>query len=303
MYSLCRRRKLLIPEWIPRLLIAAAALTAAAMQTLFYIHMLQLNSYYPSRFFRWMQENPGRVWSLPHLLCAPALLTLFLAPEAGGIAAALWLFFCAALCLPKKAKKPLVFTARVKRLLTTTALLWIVLCALLWFLPRQAELCCLILPLFAFTNAQVRLVGVDLGSIVLDPVTQGAYLGAVLGKPLGIILVTLLLVKIGFARLPHNVTWDQIVAVGIMGGIPKMAERISGRINPTAVPYCQPQIKAQRNTGRCMGSSILPICWICPVKNGSTSPRAKNMADSSIFFKERFIPASPSCFSVFPKGR
>ena len=138
-----------MPEWIPRLLIAAAALTAAAMQTLFYTHMLQLNSYYPSRFFRWMQENPGRVWSLPHLLCVPALLTLFLAPEAGGIAAALWLFFCAALCRPKKAKKPLVFTARVKRLLTTTALLWIVLCALQWFLPRQAALCCLILPLCA----------------------------------------------------------------------------------------------------------------------------------------------------------
>ena len=77
----------------------------------------------------------------------------------------------------------------------------------------------LILPLFAFTNAQVRLVGVDLGSIVLDPVTQGVYLGAVLGKPLGIILVTLLLVKIGFARLPRNVTWDQIIAVGIMGGM------------------------------------------------------------------------------------
>jgi NhaA family Na+:H+ antiporter len=76
-----------------------------------------------------------------------------------------------------------------------------------------------ILPLFAFANAQVRLVGVDLGVLLHDPVTQGVYLGAVLGKPIGIILVTLLLVKIGFAKLPHNVSWDQIVAVGIMGGM------------------------------------------------------------------------------------
>lgn len=76
-----------------------------------------------------------------------------------------------------------------------------------------------ILPLFAFVNAQVRIVGVDLGAVVADPVTKGVYFGAVLGKPLGIILVTLLLVKVGFARLPRNVDWLQIVAVGIMGGL------------------------------------------------------------------------------------
>ena len=76
-----------------------------------------------------------------------------------------------------------------------------------------------ILPLFAFVNAQVRLVGVDPMAIVSDPVTQGAFLGAVLGKPLGIILVTWLLVRVGFAKLPRHVTWDQIVAVGIMGGM------------------------------------------------------------------------------------
>ena len=76
-----------------------------------------------------------------------------------------------------------------------------------------------ILPLFAFVNAQVRLVGVDLGAIVGNSVTQGAFLGAVLGKPIGIILVTLLLVRIGFARLPRDVDWMQIIAVGIMGGL------------------------------------------------------------------------------------
>lgn len=76
-----------------------------------------------------------------------------------------------------------------------------------------------ILPLFAFVNAQVRLVGVDLGAVAADPVTRGVYFGAVLGKPLGIVLVTLLLVKIGFAKLPRNVDWLQIVAVGIMGGL------------------------------------------------------------------------------------
>jgi NhaA family Na+:H+ antiporter len=76
-----------------------------------------------------------------------------------------------------------------------------------------------ILPLFAFVNAQVRLVGADFGAIVADPVTKGVFFGAVFGKPLGIILVTLLLVKIGFSKLPKHVDWIQIVTVGLMGGI------------------------------------------------------------------------------------
>lgn len=77
----------------------------------------------------------------------------------------------------------------------------------------------LILPLFAFANAQVRLVGTDLGLVLGDHVAQGVFLGAVLGKPLGIILVTWVLVRVGFARLPRRVSWDQIFAVGIMGGM------------------------------------------------------------------------------------
>ncbi len=77
----------------------------------------------------------------------------------------------------------------------------------------------LILPLFAFVNAQLRLVGADFGAIVMDPVTCGVFFGAVLGKPLGIISVTLLLVKIGFAKLPKNMDWVQVAAVGIMGGL------------------------------------------------------------------------------------
>lgn len=77
----------------------------------------------------------------------------------------------------------------------------------------------LILPIFAFVNAQLRLVGADFGAIVMDPVTRGVFLGAVLGKPLGIILVTFVLVKIGFAKLPKNMDWVQVAAVGIMGGL------------------------------------------------------------------------------------
>ena len=71
-----------------------------------------------------------------------------------------------------------------------------------------------------------------------------------------------------------------------MRGMKNSAKRRMGIIKPTAVPYCQPQIKAHRNTGRCMGSNMLPISLICPVKKGSTKPMARNIAASSRFLSD-----------------
>ena len=76
-----------------------------------------------------------------------------------------------------------------------------------------------ILPLFAFANAQLRVVGVDPANIVGDPVAQGVFLGLVLGKPLGIVAVTTFLVKIGFSPLPEGSTWGQLLCVGVLGGV------------------------------------------------------------------------------------
>lgn len=77
----------------------------------------------------------------------------------------------------------------------------------------------LILPVFAFVNAQVRLVGVDPVALALDPVALGTYFGMVLGKPVGIVGMTFLLVKTGVSELPRRVTWGHITGVGILGGI------------------------------------------------------------------------------------
>lgn len=93
----------------------------------------------------------------------------------------------------------------------------------------------LILPIFAFVNAQVRLVGVDMGALLVDPVTLGTYLGMLLGKPVGIFGVTFVLVKLGLAELPRRVNWKHIVGVGILGGIGfTMSILIAGLAFPTA---------------------------------------------------------------------
>lgn len=77
----------------------------------------------------------------------------------------------------------------------------------------------LVLPLFAFVNAELRLVGANLASVLTSPVAHGVFLGAVVGKPVGIIGVTVLLVRLGFARLPRGMDWAQVVTVGLMGGV------------------------------------------------------------------------------------
>ena len=76
-----------------------------------------------------------------------------------------------------------------------------------------------ILPIFAFVNAQVRLVGVDMSTLLTDPVTLGVYFGMLLGKPIGIFGMTFALVKLKACELPRNVNWHMIAGVGILGGI------------------------------------------------------------------------------------
>jgi NhaA family Na+:H+ antiporter len=74
-----------------------------------------------------------------------------------------------------------------------------------------------IVPVFALANAGVTLSPAALSDGT--PIVLGVILGLVIGKPIGITLATLLLVRSGITSLPRGVTWGQIVAVGFLAGI------------------------------------------------------------------------------------
>lgn len=76
-----------------------------------------------------------------------------------------------------------------------------------------------ILPLFAFANAGIRLVGLDVPRLITEPVTLGVFFGLVLGKQIGITAATWLAVKAKLAVLPRGVTWKHIYGAGWLGGI------------------------------------------------------------------------------------
>lgn len=75
-----------------------------------------------------------------------------------------------------------------------------------------------IMPVFALANAGV-VISSELIQHVAGPVTLGAGLGLLLGKPLGIGLAAWLSVKTGIAALPSGVTWDHIHGAAWLAGI------------------------------------------------------------------------------------
>ena len=77
----------------------------------------------------------------------------------------------------------------------------------------------IVLPVFAFVNAQVYVAGADMGAVMASPVTLGVLLGLLVGKPVGILLTTFAMVRFGGFSLPKNTTWGHMVGIGILGGI------------------------------------------------------------------------------------
>ncbi len=99
----------------------AGWLVCCACSALRWIHMLQLNSYRARTQAHWMKTHPEK------LLCLlPVLPAVIFAAVGADWSAALCALFLMISCLslrPKKAKKPLVYTGRVKRLLSAYVLL------------------------------------------------------------------------------------------------------------------------------------------------------------------------------------
>jgi len=75
-----------------------------------------------------------------------------------------------------------------------------------------------ILPLFALANTCIPL-GNHLIPSLLHANSIGIILGLVIGKPLGIVLFSLLGVGIGLCTLPSDLKWKNIIGAGFLGGI------------------------------------------------------------------------------------
>ena len=76
----------------------------------------------------------------------------------------------------------------------------------------------LILPIFALCNTGI-VIGTNWMQELATANSSGILAGLVLGKPVGVTLVSFLAVTIGICRLPLDLNWRHVFGAGLLGGI------------------------------------------------------------------------------------
>ncbi len=76
----------------------------------------------------------------------------------------------------------------------------------------------IILPIFALANTAI-VIGSDFTTIIAQNYSIGIALGLIIGKPLGIITILFIAIKLGWCQLPNELSWKSILGVGFLAGI------------------------------------------------------------------------------------
>jgi Na+:H+ antiporter, NhaA family len=76
----------------------------------------------------------------------------------------------------------------------------------------------LILPIFALANAGVQ-INVDATRQLLSPIGLGIILGLVIGKPVGITLLSWIALRTGLAEMPGDLHFKQLVSASLLAGM------------------------------------------------------------------------------------
>jgi NhaA family Na+:H+ antiporter len=76
----------------------------------------------------------------------------------------------------------------------------------------------LILPLFALANTAV-MINPGWQHALTDPLGAGILGGLITGKPIGIMILSFVAVKLGICQLPSDIGWKHILGAGLLAGI------------------------------------------------------------------------------------
>jgi NhaA family Na+:H+ antiporter len=75
-----------------------------------------------------------------------------------------------------------------------------------------------ILPLFALANTAIIFSG-NLAQTLSENYSLGIALGLIIGKPLGIFILTFIAVSFNICKLPADINWKSILGLGFLAGI------------------------------------------------------------------------------------
>ncbi|MFP5079734.1 Na+/H+ antiporter NhaA [Pedobacter sp. JCM 36344] len=119
-----------------------------------------------------------------------------------------------------------------------------------------------IMPLFALANSGI-VIGSDFLTSVINPVSIGVTAGLVLGKFIGILFFTWLMVKTGMGILPEGANWRHITGVALLGGIGfTMSLFISG------LAFKNPEFVNQAKYGILIASILAGLLGTLVLKGG-----------------------------------
>ncbi len=76
----------------------------------------------------------------------------------------------------------------------------------------------IILPIFALANTGI-VIGADWAKNLTTANSSGIISGLIIGKPLGITLLSFIVVTAGICRLPLDLNWKHVFGAGLLGGI------------------------------------------------------------------------------------
>lgn len=128
-----------------------------------------------------------------------------------------------------------------------------------------------IVPIFGFANAGVRLAGQET-DILLEPVTLGVAAGLFLGKQAGVFLAAFAAIKLKLAELPTGAGWVQLYGVSLLCGIGFTMSLFIGLL---AFPI--PDLVNEVKIGVLVGSLASAICGALIL--GRTGPKVTEPKD------------------------
>jgi Na+:H+ antiporter, NhaA family len=126
----------------------------------------------------------------------------------------------------------------------------------------------LVLPAFAFVNAGVALAGLE-AKTMLEGVPLGIAAGLVIGKPVGVLAASWLLMRLTGARLPEGASRRQFVAVAVLCGI---GFTMSLFIGGLAFEGLDPRFETQVKLGVIGGSLVAGLVGVALLLSGA-APR------------------------------
>jgi NhaA family Na+:H+ antiporter len=125
----------------------------------------------------------------------------------------------------------------------------------------------LIIPLFALANAGVELGGSAIADAVGSRVALGVIAGLIIGKPVGITIASYAAVRLGWASLPRETNWRQIIAVGMIAGI-----GFTVSLFITGLAFGEPGLIDEAKIGILAGSALIGSLGLFALARATVQP-------------------------------